>query len=699
MAQPDEGMDTGVNGAGLGILKSADMLMAIGVVGIMGLMIVPLPPFLLDICLSLSIASSIVILLVAVYTLRPLKFSVFPSVLLVTTLFRLSLNVASTRVVLLHGGEGPGAAGHVIMSFGNFVVGGNFAVGLIVFLILVIINFVVITKGSGRIAEVSARFVLDAMPGKQMSIDADLNSGMIDEKEARRRRAEVSQEADFYGAMDGSSKFIRGDAVAGLIITMINIVGGLFIGLLQNHMAFMDALKTYTLLTIGDGLVAQIPALIVSTAAGLIMTRAANESNLGENIIEQVFVHPKAIKSASAILLVFGLVPGLPHLPFIMLGGGGLIFSYMRKKDADTPAAEDAPPPAASQPEKIESLLQLDVLSLEVGYGLISLVDAGQGGDLQSRIKALRRQFAIEMGLIVPPIHVRDNLQLKPNAYRFMLKGNTVAEDEVVPGYFMALDPGTAEGKMEGIKAKDPAFGLPAVWVGPDSKEKAKLLGYTVVDPATVVVTHLAETLRGHAYELLGRPEVQKLLDTLAETHPKVVGDLIPEQVSLGMLQKVLQNLLKERVPVRDLLTIIESLADLAPAVKDTDVLTEYVRQSLARTITRQYVAKDNSLKVITLEPSLEDTLSDAFKKTPQGVYLAIDPGVVQGLLKSINRSMQKSVEVETNPVILCGSRARSPLRKLVERHFPHLAVISHNEISDNVRVQTVGEVRLAYAD
>jgi flagellar biosynthesis protein FlhA len=684
----------------LAMLKNPDLVMAMGVIGIMFLMILPISPVILDICLTISFASSVVILMVAIYTTQPLKFSVFPSLLLVTTLFRLSLNIASTRVILLHGSEGPGAAGHVIMSFGNFVVGGNYAVGLIVFLILVIINFVVITKGSGRIAEVSARFTLDAMPGKQMSIDADLNAGLIDDVEAKRRRKEIASEADFYGAMDGSSKFIRGDAVAAIAVTVINIVGGFFIGILQNHMAFADALKTYTLLTIGDGLVAQIPALIVSTAAGLVMTRAAGESNLGENIFDQVFVQYKAIGSASGILIIFGLIPGLPHLPFIMLGCAGLALAWvkMNKEAEDTALAEEAPAPVKAAPERIEDMLKLDVLSLEVGYGLITIADSEQGG-FQDRIRALRKQFATELGIVVPPIHIRDNLQLKPNMYRILLKGNEVAKDEVMPGHFMALDSGAAAGAIEGISANDPAFGLPAVWIKQGQKERAKVLGYTVVDPVTVLVTHLAEALRVHAHELLGRQEVQSLVDTLAEAYPKVVGEIVPDTVSVGMLQKVLQSLLKERVCVRDLLTILETLADVAPVVKDTEILTEYVRQALSRTISRQYMNKDNTLKVITLEPSLEEALSNAFKKTPQGAYLAIEPEVVQGLLDSIGRTVQRSQDTDATPVILCGAKARPPLRKLIERHFPHLPVLSHNEISDNVRVHTVGEVRLAYAD
>ncbi len=683
----------------LGMIKNPDVMMAVGVVGVLCLMFLPLTPFILDLCLSLSIAASIVILMVSIYNIQPIKFSVFPSLLLVATLFRLSLNIASARVILLHGSEGPAAAGHVIEAFGNFMIGGNYAVGMIVFLILVIINFVVITKGAGRIAEVSARFTLDAMPGKQMSIDADMNAGLIDEKEARRRRLEIGQEADFYGSMDGSSKFIRGDAIAGLIITFINIVGGLFIGILQNHMDFLEALRAYTLLTIGDGLVTQIPALIVSTAAGLIMTRATNESNLGENIVQQVFVHPRAITSAAGILLAFGLVPGLPHLPFLLLGGTGLFYSYMRKKKAlEEEKAEEAAPPPKPQPEKIESLLKLEVLALEVGYSLISLADAQQGGDLQDRMKALRRQFASEVGLVIPPIHVRDNLQLKPNVYRMLLKGNEVAQGEILPSCYMALDPGGADGKLEGVPGKDPAFGLQATWIKASERDRAKLLGYTVVDPTTVVVTHLAETLRKYSGEMLGRQEVQALLDNLAEGYPKVVKEIVPDQVPLGLLQKVLQSLLKERVCIRDLLTILETLADYAPSIKDPEALTEFVRQALGRTITRQYITGDNLLKVITLEPSVEEAVSGMFKKTAQGVLGAADPGFIQRLLDSINKSVQTCMDTEASPVILCSSRTRSSLRKVIERHFPNLAVLSHNEISDNIRIQTVGEVRVAYA-
>ncbi|MGA2192246.1 MAG: flagellar biosynthesis protein FlhA [Nitrospirota bacterium] len=678
-------------------LKNADVMMAVGVVGIMCLMVLPLHPFLLDIFLTVSIGSALLILMVAVYTAKPLKFSVLPSLLLIVTLFRLSLNVASTRLILLHGNEGLGAAGHVIMSFGSFVVGGNFAVGLIVFLILVLINFVVITKGAGRIAEVSARFTLDAMPGKQMSIDADLNAGLINENEARQRRKDIGSEADFYGAMDGASKFIRGDAVAGLAITFINIIGGFFIGVLQNHMAFMDALKTYTILTIGDGLAAQIPALITSTAAGLIMTRAMGEANLGESIVREVFVNPKAILSASGMILLFGLVPGLPHLPFLLLGSAGIAAArIIRKREKELEAAPALPEtPAKAEPERIESLLRLDPLSMEVGYGLISLADATKGGELQARIKALRKQLALELGIILPPIHVRDNLQLKPNAYRVLLKGNEIAKDEALPSKLMALDPGTADGSLKGIPAKDPAFGLPSVWIGPESKEKAKLLGYTVVDPVTVVVTHLGETIRAHAYELMGRRETRALLDGLSETHPKVVEELVPEVVGVGLLQKVLQNLLRERVSIRDFLTILETLAEFAPSVKDAETLTEFVRQALGRSITGQYVSRENMLKVITVGTDAEEDIWNAFRKS-NGGGASLEPSAVQTFLDSIGAALRRNVDPDTTPVVLCGSKARGCLRRVIERHFPNLPVLSHNEIAGNVRVQSIGEAGFA---
>ena len=678
-----------------GLMKNTDLLLSLGVVGILIVMIIPLPTFVLDVLLSFNITMAILILLVAMYTLKPLEFSVFPSVLLVATLFRLALNVASTRLILLHGNEGTAAAGKVIQAFGQFVVGGNYAVGLVVFAILVIINFVVITKGAGRIAEVAARFTLDAMPGKQMSIDADLNAGLINEAEARRRREQIAREADFYGAMDGASKFVRGDAVAGIIITLINVVGGLFIGVLQQGMDVATAAQTYTLLTVGDGLVAQVPALIISTAAGIIVTRAADEANLGQEMTGQILVYPKAIASAAGILFFFGLIPGLPHAAFLTLAVLTAGVAYMvRQAQIQQEAEAEAPvEPPQEGPERVEHLLSLDLLELEVGYGLIPLVDASQNGDLLERIKAIRRQLALDMGIVVPPLHIRDNLQLKPNQYCLLVKGNEVARAEVMMGHYLAMDPGTATGPIEGVQTKDPAFGLPARWIPEEAKERAQFLGYTVVDPSTVIATHLTELLKTHAHEFLGRQEVQGLLDHFSKSHPKVVEELIPNLLPLGTVVRVLQNLLRERVSIRDLYTILETLADYAPITKDPDTLTEYVRQGLFRTITRQYQTPEGTLPVLTLDAALEERLVRAVEVTERGSYLNVEPALVQRVLASLKPAVEKAVGQGFQPVVLCAPLLRPHFKRLTERFFPGLAVLSHNEVAPQVRIQSLGTV------
>ncbi|MBI5198380.1 MAG: flagellar biosynthesis protein FlhA, partial [Nitrospirae bacterium] len=561
----------------LKLSRNTDALMAIGVVGLVVLMVIPIPPILMDLFLSFSITFSIIILLVSMYILKPLEFSVFPSLLLLVTLFRLALNVASTRLILLHGHEGPDAAGQVIKSFGNFVIGGNYAVGVIVFSILVIINFVVITKGAGRIAEVSARFTLDAMPGKQMSIDADLNAGLIDEGEARRRRNEIAREAEFYGAMDGASKFVRGDAIAGIIITLINIVGGLLIGVIQEGMAVGAAAQNYTLLTVGDGLVAQLPALIVSTAAGMVVTRAASDANMGTDVTRQLLAYPKAVGIAAGILFFFGLIPGLPHFSFFALSLlTGLVSYAAYQTHGDKSSAEKAilaPEGKETLEEKPErpgeTIAPLDLMEINIGYGLIPLVDTEQKGDLLERIKSIRHQFARELGIVVPSIHIRDSLQLKANEYAILIKGVDVAKGDLMTDHFLALDSGSVERKVAGLPTRDPAFGLPALWIPKAERENAELSGYTVVDPTTVMATHLTEIVRRHAHELIGRQEVQYLLEQMGKTHPKVVEELVPGLIPLGTVVRVLQNLLRERVPVRDFLTILESLSDGATATKD----------------------------------------------------------------------------------------------------------------------------------
>jgi len=690
---------TTLTGAKEGIpLDQSTILTAVGVISILMIMIFPLPTFLLDILLSLSITFSIVILLTSMYLSNPLDFSTYPSLLLLTTLYRLSLNIASTRLILLHGNEGPSAAGQVIQSFGLFLVSGNYLVGFIIFLILVIINFVVITKGSGRIAEVAARFTLDAMPGKQMSIDADLNAGIIDEKEARRRRAKIAREADFYGAMDGASKFVRGEAIAGIVIILINIGGGLLIGVLQQNLPLLTALQTYTILTVGDALVSQIPALINSTAAGLIVSRAASDASMGKELTRQFKVQPQAIGLAGAILLVIGIIPGLPHLPFLLLSGmmGGLSYwiSREQKKIHQKEIQEIQKAPPAALPEQIESLLSLDRMELEVGYGLIPIVDEEQNGDLLNRIRNIRRQFATELGIIIPPIRVRDNLQLKPGEYRILIKGNEVARGEMMPGYVMALNPGEVKVTLEGgIPTQEPVFHLPALWIQEKRKEEAQFAGYTVVDISTIIATNLSEVIRRHADELLSRQDVQKLLDRLAQNYPKVVEELIPNVLPLGLVQKVLQNLLRERVSIRDLLTILETMADHISITKDPDILTEYVRQRLARSIIKPLETPDGVLPMITLDPKIEDILREGIQRTEHGAFLSIDPALAQRILQSINQTLEKVAHLNHPPVILCSPTIRRHLKKLLDRFLPHVVVLSHNELSTQSKIQSLGVV------
>jgi flagellar biosynthesis protein FlhA len=681
-------------------LEQSDVLTGIGVVGILLLMIFPLPTILLDLLLSLSITISLMILLTSLYLKNPLEFSTYPALLLMTTLFRLSLNIASTRLILLHGNEGPEAAGQVIKSFGLFVIGGNYFVGFIIFIILVIINFVVITRGSGRIAEVAARFTLDAMPGKQMSIDADLNAGLIDDKEAKYRRSRIAREAEFYGAMDGASKFVRGEAVAAMIIIIINIGGGFVIGVFQQNLALLTAAQTYTVLTIGEALVAQIPALINSTAAGLIVSRAASDQSMGKELTEQFRGQPQVIALSSGILLALGLIPGLPHLPFIMLSvGAGALAHFVsrgqeklaKKKKEESQKAAAVPPP----PEQVESLLSLDRLELEVGYGLIPLVDEEQNGDLLNRIRSIRRQFVTELGLVVPPLRVRDNLQLKPGEYRILIKGNEVARGEMMPGYVMALNPGEVKKTIEGIPTKEPVFQLPALWVQEKRKDEAQFAGYTVVDISTIIATNLTEVIRAHAEELLSRQDVQKLLDRLAQNYPKVVEELVPNVLSLGLIQKALQNLLRERVSIRDLLTIMETMADSTALTKDPDILTEYVRQRLARSIVKQYETPEGVLPLITIDQKIEDMLRDAIQKADHGSYLSLDPNLAQKILLSINQTMERVAQANYQPIILCSPTIRRHLKKLLDRFLPQVVVLSHNELTTQAKIQSLGTVSL----
>jgi flagellar biosynthesis protein FlhA len=676
------------------LLRQSDLVLAVGIVLILGLMIIPMPPILLDLALSFSITLSVVVLLVSAYSYKPLDFSVFPSILLISTLLRLSLNIAATRLILMRGDIGTEAAGRVIKSFGEFVVGGNYVVGFVIFFILIIINFVVITKGAGRIAEVSARFTLDAMPGKQMSIDADLNAGLIDETEARRRRQEISREADFYGAMDGASKFVRGDAIAAIIIMVINIIGGFLIGVLQKGMPIADAAKTYTILTIGDGLVAQIPALITSTAAGIIVSRAATEANLGAEVVKQLLVNPKALGTAAGILAFFGLIPGLPHVPFLMLAtitGTGAYF--LRKSAKREQEAVPAPAEEEKPLETLESLLPLDPLALEIGYGLIPLVE--EGGPLLARIKAIRKQMVTDMGFIVPPVHIKDNLSLKPTQYSLLIKGVEVASAEVMINKYLAISPATEKVGIEGIPAKDPTFGLPALWIDERDVERAQLAGYTVVDVPSVITTHLTEVIKNYAHELLGKQDVQKLLDNLSKTHPKVVEDLIPGLLNLGAVQKVLQNLLRERVCIRDLQTILEALSDYANVTKDTDILTEYVRQALARGITRQLQNPDGSVSVILIDPRVERSIIEAVQTTPQGSYLALDPATTEKVVEAIRKSFEEGMQKGYQPVLLCSPAIRRFVKKLTERVSGSIMVVSHGEIAPGTKVYSIGTVKI----
>lgn len=680
---------------------AGETISVIGVIAVMAVMLIPLPPILLDFLLALNITLAMTVLLIAMYTLEPLDFSVFPSLLLVMTLYRLSLNVASTRLILLNGDQGERAAGGVIKSFGSFVVGGDYVVGLVVFAILVIINFVVITKGATRIAEVAARFTLDAMPGKQMSIDADLNAGLIDEKQAKDRRARIAQEAEFYGSMDGAAKFVRGDAIAGIIVTLINIVGGFVIGVFQRGMPALDAARTYTLLTIGDGLVSQIPALVMSTAAGIVVSRNASDSTMGDEFGKVFFKFHKAVYMASLSIFLFGLIPGLPHLSFILLAvaiGGGMYLFRRRHRATEARTAAEAPAEAIDRgSEPVEHLLAVDPIQMELGYRLIAIVDREQGGDFLERVRSIRRQFALEMGIVIPPIHIRDNLQLDPDEYQVLLRGVKVAGAKIMVGHYLAMDPGDAVQKIDGVPTTEPAFHLPAIWIPESKKEDAKLSGYTVVDNVAVMATHLSEVIRKHAWELIGRQEVQNLLDNLAKSYPKAVEELVPNLLSLGGVQKVLQNLLRERVSVRDLLTIVETLADYAPLTKDHDLLTEYVRHKLARSILEPYIGQDGTLQVITLSQEVEDVLAKGVETTDYGAYLSISPKHADIIAANIKAQADKAMARNIQPIVLTSPAIRRHLKKMMEYFVPTLIVISQSELMGDTRIQSIGEVGLSH--
>jgi len=664
---------------------------------VLAMMIIPLPPFLLDLLFTFNIALALVVMMAAAYTRRPLDFATFPTVLLLTTLMRLSLNVASTRAVLTQGHTGPAAAGKVIESFGHFVIGGNFAVGLIVFSILVVINFVVVTKGAGRIAEVAARFTLDAMPGKQMAIDADLNTGAIDDKEARRRRAEISQEADFYGAMDGASKFVRGDAVAGILIMFINVIGGLAIGMLQHDLSFTVAVGNYVMLTIGDGLVAQIPSLVISIAAGLIVSRVGREdTDIGVQLVEQLFRRPRVLGITAAILFILGVIPGMPWFVFLLLAAGcayAARWLWLREQQALQAKAQAAAAPAAEAPSQEASwddIVPIDVLGLEVGYRLIALVDQNADGELLKRIKAIRKKFAQDIGFLPPPVHIRDNLELKPSQYRMLLKGVAIGEGEAFSGMWLAINPGGVTQTIAGTPTRDPAFGLPATWIEARVRESAQVLGYTVVDCATVVATHVNHLLLSQAGQLMGRAEAQALLDHVAKSQPKLVEDLVPKLITLGTLQKVLSNLLDEGVHIRDTRTIIETLADAATRTTDPLDLTAQVRTALRASIAQSLFGSARELPVIALDPALEKVLSQSLGGANEAT--AFEPGLVDLLQRGAAMAAKRQEDVGLNPTLLVPDRLRLPLTRLLRRAAPRLRVLGHGEIPETstIRVSTV---------
>ncbi|WP_454752631.1 flagellar biosynthesis protein FlhA [Cupriavidus necator] len=674
-------------------LRSAGQLKAMTgpllIIMILGMMILPLPAVVLDLLFTFNIALAIMVLLVSMYTQKPLDFAAFPAVLLFTTLLRLSLNVASTRVVLLEGHTGPDAAGKVVEAFGHFLVGGNFAVGIVVFAILVVINFMVITKGAGRIAEVGARFMLDSMPGKQMSIDADLNAGLIDEAAAKKRRAEVAQESDFYGAMDGASKFVRGDAVAGLLIMFINVAAGMVVGMVQHDLDFGTAVHNYTLLTIGDGLVAQIPALVISTAAGVIVSRVSNEQDVGEQLTGQLFANPRVLYLTAGIIGLMGIIPGMPHFAFLLLAGVLVWMGrYMSRRAAtqeQLKQREERAPAVAQESTEAswDDVTLVDPLGMEVGYRLITLVDRAQDGELLGRIKSIRKKVAQEIGFLVPVVHIRDNLELKPNAYRITLKGVEIGRGEAMPGQWMAINPGQVSGTLPGAATRDPAFGLPAVWIDAGIKEQAQSYGYTVVDASTVVATHLNHLIHMHAAELLGRQEVQALLDRIAKDSPKLTEDLVPKTITLTALQKILQNLLDEGVPIRDMRTILDVVAEHAPKVSDPNELTAMVRVALGRAITQQLFPNNADLQVIGLDAGLERVLSQAL--TNGG---GIEPGLADALLQQTQGAVTRQEQMGLDPVLLVPSQLRPLMARFLRRTMPQLRVLSHSEVPDNRNIR-----------
>jgi flagellar biosynthesis protein FlhA len=681
--------------------RHSDLLAAAAVVLVVAMMIIPLPPFLIDLLITLNISAALMIVVATLYVPRALDLSSFPSLLLLTTLFRLAINVSVTRLILLHGD-----AGHVVTAFGNFVVGGNVVVGLVIFLILVVIQFVVITNGAGRVAEVGARFTLDAMPGKQMAIDADLNTGQITDEEARRRRAEISQEADFYGAMDGASKFVKGDAMAGILITGINLVGGIVIGVMQQGMPFGEAAQTFSLLSVGDGLCAQIPALLISVATGILVTRSASEQDLGSDVAQQLLDQRKAPLVAGVVIMAFAIVPGLPKLPFLVIGS--LFFAVgwtLRKhpnKAARAAEAAAAPSPvlgAGDAPAPRDAALEalaLDPLELAIGFGLVPMVDQQAGGTLLQRVGTIRRQIASELGMVIPPVRIRDDVGLDSHEYVMRVRGTEVARGGVMAGHHLAMDPGDAMGQLPGIPTTEPAFGLPAVWIPESGRAEAEALGWTVVDAESVVVTHLTETIRVHASELLTRQETRQLLDQLKEVNAAVVDEVVPDVLSVGEIQRVLQALLREGVSVRDLGAVVEAIGDKARLTRDVAMLAEYARQALGRTIVAPYLDSENTLRAIALDPALEQEIAEALVQTADGEFLAMDPMRAHALIDACSEQVEHALARGGRPVMLCSARVRRHLRGLWEQRLPQLAVCSYNEIAAGVSVETVGVLEAA---
>ncbi|KJZ82758.1 Late competence protein ComEC, DNA transport [Clostridium sp. IBUN13A] len=681
----------------LDIKSNLDVVIAFGVIGIVLMIIIPLPKIMLDLLLALNITISIVIILITMFTTNVLQLSVFPTLLLVTTLFRLGLNISSTRLILTEAD-----AGTIVSAFGDFVIRGNYVVGIIIFLIIVVIQFMVITNGAGRVSEVSARFTLDAMPGKQMSIDADLNSGMIDDAMAKKRRHDLQAEADFYGAMDGASKFVKGDAIAGIIVTIINIIGGIIIGVMFNGMDAGTAAQTYTKLTVGDGLVSQVPALLISTASGILVTRSGNDETFGDTVSNQLTAFPIATGIASAVMLFLGLVPNMPKIPFFVaaVAMGGLTY-LLYKEDAAKQVEEviteeeEIMQQERKEPENVMNLISVEAMEVEIGYGLIPLADESSGGDLLQRIASVRRQCAIEMGIVVQPIRIRDNLQLKTNEYIIKIRGTKVVSSELMPSMLLCMDPTGENSDLPGIKTIEPTFGLPAVWINKDQREDAEIKGLTVVDPTTVMVTHLTETIKNHSYELLGRQEVKLIVDNAKEKYSAVVEELIPDLLTIGELQKVLQNLLREKVPIKDIVTIMESLADNARNTRDLEVLTEYVRFSLSRTICNTVVDENRTINVVTLDPVIEDIVANNIQKSVQGSFPTVDPDTTTRILGAIKDTVESVYFYNNQPIILVSPNIRPVFRKLIEMVFPQIMIISLNEVPNDVQINSEGVVRI----